>query len=105
MDQRRNSLSLQPELMRRFTTTEGEVVEARVGTSFISIEQARQNLKLRYRVGILKGFDDALRATWNEKLGRIGVEGATDDQRRDRLHGPLSRIVVSAYLFGARPLL
>ena len=29
----------------KFETTEGEVVEARVGTSFISIEQARQNLE------------------------------------------------------------
>jgi predicted alpha-1,2-mannosidase len=66
----------------KFETTEGEVVEARVGTSFISIEQARQNLKSEIPSW---GFDtvrSALRATWNEKLGRLSIEGATDDQRK-----------------------
>jgi predicted alpha-1,2-mannosidase len=66
----------------KFKTTEGEVIEARVGTSFISIEQARQNLKSEIPSW---GFDtvrSALRATWNEKLGRLSIEGATDDQRK-----------------------
>ena len=66
----------------KFETTEGEVVEARVGTSFISIEQARQNLKTEIPTWDFESVRQSLRSTWNEKLGRIAVEGATDDQRR-----------------------
>ncbi len=65
-----------------FKTTEGEVVEAKVGTSFISIEQARQNLKAEIPTWDFDVIRSALRATWNEKLGRLAVEGATDDQRK-----------------------
>jgi len=66
----------------KFKTTEGEVIEARVGTSFISIEQARQNLKAEIPVWDFEVVRRALRSTWNEKLGRIAVEGATEDQRK-----------------------
>ncbi len=66
----------------KFKTTEGEIVEARVGTSFISIDQARQNLKAEIPVWDFEAVRNSLRATWNDKLGRITVEGATDDQRR-----------------------
>jgi predicted alpha-1,2-mannosidase len=66
----------------KFKTTDGEVVEARVGTSFISIEQARQNLKAEIPKWDFEAVRQSLRSTWNEKLGRITVEGATDDQRK-----------------------
>ena len=66
----------------KFKTTEGEVVEARVGTSFISIEQARLNLKAEIPVWDFDRVRNALRETWNEKLRRLEVEGATDDQRK-----------------------
>ncbi|HEY1745000.1 MAG TPA: GH92 family glycosyl hydrolase [Granulicella sp.] len=66
----------------KFKTTEGEVVEARVGTSFISIDQARQNLKAEIPAWDFEAVRNSLRATWNDKLGRIAIEGATDDQRR-----------------------
>jgi predicted alpha-1,2-mannosidase len=66
----------------KFETTEGEVVEARIGTSFISIEQARQNLKTEIPIWDFETVRQSLRSTWNEKLERIAVEGATDDQRR-----------------------
>ncbi len=66
----------------KFKTTEGEVVEARVGTSFISIDQARQNLKAEIPAWDFEAVRKSLRATWNDKLNRITVEGATDDQRR-----------------------
>jgi predicted alpha-1,2-mannosidase len=66
----------------KFETTEGEVVEARVGTSFISIEQARQNLETEIPTWDFEAVRQSLRSTWNEKLERIAVEGATDDQRR-----------------------
>jgi predicted alpha-1,2-mannosidase len=66
----------------KFETTEGEVVEARVGTSFISIEQARQNLNIEIPTWDFEAVRQSLRSTWNEKLRRIAVEGATDDQRK-----------------------
>ena len=65
-----------------FKTTEGEVVEARIGTSFISIEQARKNLKVEIPAWDFAAVQQSLRNAWNEKLTRLSVEGATDDQRR-----------------------
>ena len=65
-----------------FKTTEGEVIEARVGTSFISVEKARQNLKAEIPKWNFAAVQQALRSSWDEKLGRVAVEGATDDQRR-----------------------
>jgi predicted alpha-1,2-mannosidase len=66
----------------KFKTTEGEVVEARVGTSFISVEQARQNLRSEIPTWDFDKVRSALRATWNEKLSRIAIEGATEDQHK-----------------------
>jgi len=66
----------------KFKTTEGEVVEARVGTSFISIDQARQNLKTEIPAWDFEAVRQSLRSAWSEKLGRIAVEGATEDQCR-----------------------
>jgi len=67
----------------RFRTTEGEVVEARVGTSFLSVDQARANLRKE-----IPGWDfNAVRretaAKWNAKLGEVSVDGASEDQRAE----------------------
>lgn len=66
----------------KFKTAEGEIVEARVGTSFISIEQARENLKLEIPDWDFKAIQLKLRQTWNEKLARVSIEGATEDQKK-----------------------
>jgi predicted alpha-1,2-mannosidase len=66
----------------RFRTTAGEVVEARVGTSFISIEQARKNLQQEIPTWNFVSMQQALRQEWNAKLGEISIAGATEDQRR-----------------------
>ena len=47
----------------KFKTTEGEVIEARVGTSFISVEQARQNLRSEIPTWDFDKVRNALRAT------------------------------------------
>jgi predicted alpha-1,2-mannosidase len=65
-----------------FDTSHGETVDAQVGTSFISIEQARANLDAEMPGWNFEGIRDALKATWNQKLGIASIEGATDDQRR-----------------------
>ncbi|WP_197526443.1 GH92 family glycosyl hydrolase [Botrimarina colliarenosi] len=57
------------------------VVEARIGTSFIDHEQA--GLNVDREIGD-KPFDEVVaanKAVWNERLGVIEIEGATDDQR------------------------
>lgn len=64
-----------------FDARAGEQIEARVGTSFLSIEQARKNLQLEIPAWDFDAARQRLHATWNEKLGRVAVEGATDDQR------------------------
>lgn len=65
----------------RFATTRGEVIEARVGTSFISVDQARANLKAEIPEWEFARVRRELAARWNAKLREVGVEGATEDQR------------------------
>jgi predicted alpha-1,2-mannosidase len=65
----------------RFATTRGEVIEARVGTSFISVDQARVNLAAEIPGWEFASVRRALAARWNAKLREVGVEGATGDQR------------------------
>ena len=64
-----------------FRTHKGEVVHARVASSFISYEQAEQNLKElgadSFDCLVEKGKD-----AWNKVLGRIEVEGGNLDQYR-----------------------
>ncbi|MDR1680996.1 MAG: GH92 family glycosyl hydrolase [Prevotellaceae bacterium] len=64
-----------------FATRRGEAVQARVASSFISFEQAAQNLKElgddSFETIAAKG-----REIWNEVLGKITVEGGTLDQYR-----------------------
>ncbi len=64
-----------------FATKKGETVHARVASSFISEEQAIQNLKElgddTFDTLIEKGKD-----AWNDVLGRVEVEGGNLDQYR-----------------------
>lgn len=64
-----------------FATKRGEIVHARVASSFISYEQAWQNLK---EVSD-KDFESVKadgRNAWNEVLGKIEIEGGNLDQKR-----------------------
>ncbi|MEG3657564.1 GH92 family glycosyl hydrolase [Arenibacter palladensis] len=64
-----------------FKTQRGEVVIAKVASSFISHDQAEMNLK---ELGT-DDFDTIKkkgRAAWNKELGRIKVEGGSIDQFR-----------------------
>lgn len=63
-----------------FKTVRNQTVHAKVASSFISIEQAKQNL---HEIGN-DTFDQLTAkgaARWNEMLGRIEVEGDTDNKR------------------------
>jgi predicted alpha-1,2-mannosidase len=59
----------------------GDTVEMRVGTSFLSIDQARDNLRREMPTWDFDAVRRQLRDTWNEKLSRIQVDGATDKEK------------------------
>lgn len=64
-----------------FQTKKGEIVHARVASSFISPEQALQNLKELSD----DSFDELVakgKEAWNDVLGKVEVEGGTTDQYR-----------------------
>jgi len=66
-----------------FAPSKGKlVVEMRVGTSFLSVEQARENLKKEIPEWNFEKVRLALREKWNAKLDRIEVQGASDEARR-----------------------
>jgi predicted alpha-1,2-mannosidase len=64
-----------------FAKFAARVVEVQIGTSFISIEQARANLDAELSQWQFEATRAALKKKWNEKLGIASIEGATDDQR------------------------
>jgi predicted alpha-1,2-mannosidase len=74
----RNALENRLGAYATFDTRQNRAVEMRIGVSFISVDQARRN------VGAIS-FDrtraDA-RKLWADALGKIEVEGGTDEQRR-----------------------
>jgi len=65
-----------------FVRFNAKVVEVQVGTSFISIEQARANLDAELPQWQFEATRDALKKKWNDKLGIAAIEGASDDERR-----------------------
>lgn len=64
-----------------FKTQRGEIVHARVASSFISHEQAEINLK-ELGGNSFAEIKEKARDSWNEVLGTIIVEGGTVDQTR-----------------------
>lgn len=83
-----------------YHTTEGEVIEVKTGISYVSIEQARLNLKTEMDHF---GWDfDAVRKnardTWNNLLKRIEVEGGTDTDRT-KFYTNLYRSFVARTIF------
>ena len=62
-----------------FKTSKGEIVNAKVASSFISYEQAERNLE---EIGS-DNFDELKekgKESWNKELSRIKIEGGTPDQ-------------------------
>lgn len=66
-----------------YDTRAGEQVEVSMGVSFVSIENARENLNAEQPDGTT--FDAlyaAARKDWNDDLSRILVEGGTEEQKQ-----------------------
>jgi predicted alpha-1,2-mannosidase len=65
----------------QFDTSGNKVVTMRLATSFISTDQAKKNLELE--IPATKSFDSVKNSAeqqWNAKLGKVEVQGASDDQ-------------------------
>jgi predicted alpha-1,2-mannosidase len=59
----------------------GETVEARVGTSFISIEQARENLKREIADNPFARTKELAKEQWRRRLDVLRIEDASKDDR------------------------
>ena len=65
-----------------YTTGAGQVIQLKVGISFVSEEQARRNVAAEAPGWQFDSVRDAATATWNTALSPIRIQGATDSQRR-----------------------
>ena len=63
-----------------FYGTESKL-DVRYGISFISAEQAKKNLQRDITTYDVKAVADAGRKIWNETLGKITVEGGSEDEK------------------------
>jgi len=64
-----------------FSTHQDEVVEVRIATSFISIEQARKNMEKELKGKDFKALVQSTRSVWQTDLSRIAISGVTEDQK------------------------
>ncbi|MEO5681683.1 MAG: GH92 family glycosyl hydrolase [Chitinophagaceae bacterium] len=64
-----------------FATHKDEVVQVRIATSFISIEQARKNLAIEVAGKSFTQLVNNTRAVWQKDLSRMKATGITDDQK------------------------
>lgn len=64
-----------------FDTSAGEQVEVRIGVSFVSIENARENLRAEQGDRHFDELYTAARRQWEDVLGRVKVEGGTEEQK------------------------
>ncbi|MBP3614078.1 MAG: GH92 family glycosyl hydrolase [Bacteroidaceae bacterium] len=61
---------------------EGDQVTVRMGVSFVSMENARQNLNKEQHGLSFDQLRAMARKEWNDDLGRIRVSGGTDEKKR-----------------------
>jgi predicted alpha-1,2-mannosidase len=59
----------------------GDTVLVKVGTSFLSIEQARDNLQREMPHWNFNAIQKDLHAIWREKLDRLRIDGATEKEK------------------------
>ncbi len=78
--------------------TPGQTVEVRVATSFISIDQARENLREEMPDWNFEAARKRLHAVWMDKLERLQVEAATDEEKT-RLYTALYHALLYPRIF------
>ncbi|WP_215224935.1 GH92 family glycosyl hydrolase [Echinicola shivajiensis] len=65
----------------QFETEDKEVVQAKVSTSFISLEQARQNQNIEVPDWDFDALVKRTEEVWQKRLSRLQIKGATEDQK------------------------
>lgn len=65
-----------------FSTEDGDIIEAQVGISYVSVENARKNLDAEQPSFDFEKVRTANYNQWNDLLGRIQIEGEDDDKIR-----------------------
>jgi predicted alpha-1,2-mannosidase len=76
----------------------GDTVLVRVGTSFLSIDQARDNLKHEMPLWNLEAARQHLHRTWSDKLDRLQIAGTTDPEKT-RLYTALYHALLYPRIF------
>ena len=64
-----------------FDTEKDEQIEVKIGVSFVSIENARQNMNEEQPGFAFDKVREEARRMWNKELSVVAVEGGTDDQK------------------------
>jgi predicted alpha-1,2-mannosidase len=65
-----------------FATKVNQVIQAKVGISFISAEQAKQNVQQEIPAWNFSAIGIAATALWNAELAKLTLSGESDSQRR-----------------------
>ncbi|WP_213804359.1 GH92 family glycosyl hydrolase [Granulicella sp. dw_53] len=65
-----------------FTTKANQVIQAKVGISFLSADQAKQNVAQEIPAWNFAAIHAAATALWNAELSKLNLVGASDSQRR-----------------------
>jgi len=66
----------------RFQAEAGKPIEVRIGTSFLSFDQACANRKQEIGTRSFSAITEAATETWEHALGRVRVEGRTEREHR-----------------------
>lgn len=65
----------------KFDTSKDKVVEMRIASSLISVDQAKKNLELEIApTDTFEIIKERAQTQWDQLLGKVEVEGATEDQ-------------------------
>jgi len=65
-----------------FQTSEGEVIEVKVGISLVSVTQARRNLEAEMLDKTFEAVRAEAVAAWNCRLNRVRLEGGSEEQKK-----------------------
>jgi predicted alpha-1,2-mannosidase len=65
-----------------FDATSNQLVQVKLGLSYVSVKNARLNLREENNEWDFKAVRDAASARWNQMLGRIEIGGGTIDEKR-----------------------
>jgi predicted alpha-1,2-mannosidase len=87
-----------------YVTTAGQIIQLKVGLSFVSEKQARQNVTAEVPGWSFDTVHNAAITAWNDALSPIRISGATDSQRRQFYTAMYHTMLVPSDRTGENPL-